>query len=300
MARTLDSAIAAVAGPQHGVITRDQLLELGLGKEAIAYRQRTGRLHRLHPGVYAVGHRPVSPHAHALASVLACGPGAALSHGSAATLWGLSKHWRTPLEVITRCRRQPARLRVHRSRTLAGKDVTRHYGIPVTTPVRTLLDLADRLTDAGLARAVNDLRLARYLSLADLAELVDRHAATRATKRLRQSLAHPERAPTRSEFEDAFLAFAKRHHLPEPQVNTHVAGHEADILFPEHGLVVEVDSYEFHRGRERFEADRDRDADLLAAAIATVRVTWERLSLRPAREAARLHAILARRAPAQS
>jgi predicted transcriptional regulator of viral defense system len=294
---TVDSLIAALAGRQHGLVTRQQLVAAGLASRAIDYRLRTGRLHRIHAGVYAVGHRPVSPHAYALAAVLACGPGAALSHGSAVTLWGLSKHWRTPREVTTRTARQPARVRVHRSKTLTAMDVTDHYGIPVTTPARTLLDIAERLTDPALARAVNDLRLARYLSLADLAELLDRHAPTRATKRLRPHLAHPHRAPTRSEFEDAFLAFAQRHHLPEPEVNTLVAGHEADIYFPEHRLVVELDSHEFHAGRRSFESDRDRDADLLAAAIATARVTWERLSGRPAREAARLHAILAPRAP---
>jgi very-short-patch-repair endonuclease len=109
-------------------------------------------------------------------------------------------------------------------------------------------------------------------------------------------VAHPERAPTRSEFEDAFAIFAARAGLPDYRPNTIVAGHEADIYFPEHRLVVELDGYDYHSGQDRFEEDRDRDADLLAAGIATVRVTWDRMHLTPKREGDRLHRILAQRA----
>ncbi|HWF50295.1 MAG TPA: hypothetical protein VG294_06580 [Solirubrobacteraceae bacterium] len=109
---------------------------------------------------------------------------------------------------------------------------------------------------------------------------------------MRVLVAHPERAPTRSDFEIAFLAFAERYGLPRALLNTEVAGHEADIYFPDHRLVIELDGYETHGLRSQFEADRDRDADLLAAGIATVRLTWERFCLMPAREADRLHAII--------
>ena len=277
------------------MITTPQLLALGLSECAIAYRVRVGRLHRLYRGVYAVGHVPVSPHARALAAVLAGGPDAVLSHGSAATLWGIAKQWRPPFEVTAPTQRRKRGLREHRSKTLTPRDITVHFGIPVTSPARTVLDNAERLTDAALARAVNDLRHKGYLSLADLAELLGRHHETRATKRLRKHIAHPERAPTRSELEDAFLDFAERYDLPEPQVNARVAGHEADIFFPDQKLVVEVDSWEYHSSREQFESDRNRDADLLAAAVATVRVTCERMELTPAREADRLRAILTAR-----
>lgn len=293
---TIDMAIAAVAGPQHGVITTRQLLALGLTPRQIHYRTQIGRLHHLHHGVYAVGHRPVSPHARALAAVLACGAGAALSHGSAATLWGIRKHWAEPLEVTTTSGRPRPRIKVHRSRTLTRRDVTRHFGIPVTSPARTVLDVATEMTDVGLSRGVNDLRLAGFLSLAELAEVVARHPRPCDAKRLRAQVAHPEQAPTRKEFEDAFLLFVRRYGLPEPEVNTRVLGHEADALFRAHNLVVELDGWRFHSDRAAFESDRDRDADLLVAGIATVRVTWKRMTLSPGREAARLHAILARRA----
>ncbi|HWF34446.1 MAG TPA: type IV toxin-antitoxin system AbiEi family antitoxin domain-containing protein [Solirubrobacteraceae bacterium] len=288
--------VAALARRQHGTVHRQQLLELGGSSGAIAHWVRIGVLHRLHAGVYAVGHRPVSPHAHAMAAVLACGEGAVLSHGSAATLWGMTKTWQTPLEVTARSARRRARLRIHRSRTIGEADRTEHFGIPVTTPARTALDNADGLSDAGLARAINDLRLAGYLKLGDLFELLARHPATAAANRLREHTAHPERAPTRSELEDAFLLFAKRYGLPEPLVNTAVAGFEADIFFPAHATVVELDGYLFHTEREQFESDRNRDAERLAAGIVTVRLTWERMQLTPDQEATRLHGILARRA----
>jgi hypothetical protein len=236
--------------------------------------------------------------AHALAAVLACGPGAVLSHRSAATLWGTDKHAPSKPEVTTRAGRSRPGIRVHRSRTLTDADVTEHFGIRVTSPARTVFDNASRLNDVRLARAVNELRRARYLSLADLAELLDRHPPCAATKRLREHVAHPERAPTRSEFEDAFILFAKRYGMPEPLVNSDVLGYEIDIFYPAHKLVVELDGYETHGTRGQFEDDRDRDADLLAAGIVTVRMTWERLTLKPAREAARLHVILERRASA--
>jgi len=290
--RLIDRLIAAIAGPQHGLITTRQLLGLGLTKDDIAYRARIGRLHRLHRGVYAVGHIPVSPYAHALAAVLACGDGAALSHGSAATLWGIDKHWHRPLEVTARSARRHPAITIHRSSTLTTPDIATHFGVPVTSPARTLLDLTPRLTDTRLTRAVNDLRQARYLSLADLQELLQRH---RGAKRLRAHTAHPERPPTRSELEDAFIHFANRHDLPEPLINTDVVGREADVFFPEHKLVVELDGYDFHHTREQFESDRDRDAARLAAGVATVRLTWERMHLSPDREAARLEQILTSR-----
>ncbi|HEY5316703.1 MAG TPA: type IV toxin-antitoxin system AbiEi family antitoxin domain-containing protein, partial [Solirubrobacteraceae bacterium] len=296
VAETIDRAIAAIAAGQHGLITTRQLLDLGLSKGGIAHRVKIGRLHRVYRGVYAVGHPPVSPHAHALAAVLAAGPGAVLSHDSAATLWGISKHWRTPFEVTTRFgRRRDNGPRVHRSGTLTERDVTVHFGIPVTSPARTVFDYAPRVSDAALARAVNDLRHARYLWLDDLAEVLGRHPLTRAANRLRKHLERPERLPTRSGLEDDYLLFTERYGLPEPLVNTVVEGYEVDIFYPEHRLVIELDGWETHGLRDQFELDRDRDADLLAAEIATVRITKERFDGKPAQEAERLHAILRRR-----
>jgi len=246
----IDCAIAALAGPHHGVVTHLQLLDLGLTERMIWYRVKIGRLHRLHRGVYAVGHVPVSPYAHAIAAVLACGQGAALSHSSAATLWVVTKHWRSPLEVTARSARRHRDLRIHRSQTFTPRDITAHFGIPVTSPARTLLDIANRLSDAALIRAISDLRHARYMSLADLDELLARHPRSRASNRLRHHLADAPRSPTRSKFEDDFRLFIARYGLPEAEINTTIEGHEADVLFRAHRLVVELDGWDFHSGRD--------------------------------------------------
>jgi very-short-patch-repair endonuclease len=289
---TIDRAIAAIADTQHGLITYVQLLALGLSDGGIRYRVATGRLYRVHQGLYSVGHRPISPHSRAMAAVLACGPDAALSHGSAATLWGIGNHWDTPIEVTARSARRRPGIRTHRSKTLTALDVTEHYGIRVTTPARTLLDNANRLSYDALAGGVSTLRLAGYLTRGSLDELLARHPPTRATERLRRHTVHPKRGPTRSKFERDFLSLAERHRLPEPEVNTKVAGYEVDIFFPDHALTVELDAYETHSDPAQFEKDRNRDADLAAIGIATVRITDERFYCRPDQEAVRLEKIL--------
>lgn len=148
--------MARIAAAQHGYITRSQLVNAGFDRNAIAHRVRTGRLVRAHRGVYAVGHVPHSPHARAMAAVLACGTGAVLSHRAAAALWGLMR-WPRTLEVTGPTDHRVPGIHTHRSRHLS--EVTTHYGIPTTTPARTLLDLATTLDAASLTRAVNDARL---------------------------------------------------------------------------------------------------------------------------------------------
>jgi hypothetical protein len=149
-----DAALARLAAPQHGVVTRAQLLTAGVDAKAIGYRLKVGRLHELHRGDYAVGHRPPSAQTRAMAAVLACGPGAALSHRSAAALWAITPPWRGPEDVTAPGRRRHPGIHSHRSRTLTPADITRHYGIPVTTAARTLQDLARVLPRPSLTRAV--------------------------------------------------------------------------------------------------------------------------------------------------
>jgi len=166
-----------------------------------------------------------------------------------------------------------------------------HRGIRVTSPARTLLDIAPRLNRAQLARAVNDARLGRWLRLSDLTRLLGRRPHHPGADRLVE-FAHPAGGPTRSQFEDAFLAFTRRYQLPTPRLNTRVFGHEADALFARKRVIVELDGYEYHHDKRSFESDRERDAATLAAGHVTVRITWERLQDHPRREAARLHKIL--------
>jgi very-short-patch-repair endonuclease len=225
-----------------------------------------------------------------MAAVLASGPESVLSHRSAAALWEIARRWPTTTEVTAPTRRDRPGLRVHRSRTLGSDDTTMHFGIPVTAPARTILDLADVLEDAALARAVNEARLLRRLDLEDLAKLLERSSG-RATTRL---CLFVERAgaPTRSVFEDTFLRFVERHGLPPPRVNQTVAGHEVDMLWRQQRLIVELDGLAYHAGDEAFEVDRERDATLVAAGYSVLRLTWRRLTHHPAREAARLRSLL--------
>ena len=292
MAARIDKAIAALARRQHGYITREQLLAIGLGRRAIQYRVAAGSLIPVHAGVYAVGHLPVGPEACAHAAVLACGGAAVLSHGSAASLWKYLTRWTGLYEVTVPSIRRRPNIRVHRSKTLTREDITRQLGVPVTSPARTIFDMTPRLTsDRALRRFVNDARLTHTFHLADLAELLDRHPRHPATKRLIPFLGDTG-GPTRSELEDMFVAFARRYGLPEPTINRRMGRTEPDILFPEERLIVEIDSWRYHSDRGAFESDRDRDAERLAAGIETVRVTEERLTASPDREAERLHAIL--------
>jgi hypothetical protein len=245
----------------------------------------------VHSGVYAVGYVNATPVGRACAAVLACGLRALLSHGSAAALWGYYKYWDEPFEVTVPAMRKRPGIKVHRSRTLACEDRDCQLGIPVTSPARTVLDIAPRLSDQRLTRVVNDGRHARLLHLDDIADALDRNPTHPGTKRLRPFVEAPT-GPTRSELEDEFVAFCKRLALPTPLTSVMVNGREVDALFPAERVIVEIDSWEFHRFRSHFEGDRDRDTDQLAGGYVTVRLTDARMKKTPVQEASRLHTIL--------
>jgi len=289
----IDESVRRLAGRHRGYVTRAQLLDLGLGRRLIAHRLHTGRLIRVHYGVYAVGHEPASAVDRAYAALLACGPGALLSHASAAALWGVFERWWEPFEAMVPTGRRRPGIRIHRA-TVDRKDVRRHLGIRVTSPARTIFDIAPRLTDKALTRAVNELRIERRLQLEHLAELVARLPRHPGARRVKPLIESPK-GPTRSELEDAFVAFTERFGLPQPELNARVAGYEVDALFREQRVIVELDGYQFHGTRQAFEKDRERDAATLAAGFVTVRITWERLTESPEKEADRLNAIIAGR-----
>jgi len=298
-----EARLLALAGRQHRTISRAQLLALGLGPSAIAYRAQHGRLHRVHPSVYTVGPPPGTPLERAAAAVLACGPGpgpgpgAALSHTSALTLWALQKRWSGPLHVTAPSDHRRPGIVVHVSGTLRRTDVRTQLGIRATSPARTILDCAPDLGPARTARAIDDARLAGLLRVPELGELL-RHLPRHPGRAIVEPLIDTEHGPTRSEFETAFLAFCRRFSLPRPQVNVHVCGYEADALFGAQRVVVELDSWRFHQGRRRFESDRNRDAIRLAAGFVTYRLTWRRFVDAPEFEAQQLHAVLAQRSEA--
>jgi hypothetical protein len=279
--------MSRLAGRQYGHVTRRQLLELGVPSQTMARWTKNGRLIRVHAGVYAVGHAQHSPQALAMAAVLACGDRAVLSHDSAAALWGIRTWPRTPEVTCALEKRRPA-IRTHRTQTLITKDVRRHRNIRVTSPSRTVLDIEGRLTDAQLARAVNELRLADHMGATELERLL---TASRRVK----ALVDPDQSPTRSPLEDFFLAFCTKYGLPVPRLNVSLFGHEVDALFEEERLIVEIDGWRFHKDHQSFEADRERDATAIEYGFGTFRVTQTRLTRNPEREAKRLKRALARR-----
>ena len=231
--------------------------------------------------------------------MLACGPGATLSHGSAMVLWGFWRHWDTPFEITAVRNRRPKGIRVHRSTTLTRHDLTIQSGIRATSPARTVLDVSPRQTDRALKRTVNTALNSPWLTEDQLAATLAFHPALPGATRIAK-LIGLDGTPTRSGWEDDFPAFCADHGLPAPVMGQPFQGYILDALFPAEKVIVELDSWGFHNGKIAFEADRERDADTLAGGLVTVRVTDERLEQRPRHEADRLHAILAHRRAAQA
>jgi hypothetical protein len=252
------------------VVTLIQLFMAGLSRSAITRRVKTGRLHRIHVGVYAVGHPGLSRHGEALAAVLAAGPGAALSHLSAAELHAISRIPAARIEVTTRSQRAPRGAKVHRCRGFSSLDVTTAQRIPVTTVHRTLVDLTDTLTKWQLANVIHEAAFrGRYVERA-VRDAMARANGRRQLKVLEEAIALHKAgsAGTRSGNEDLFLTFG----LPEPLVNTHLLGFEIDFLWPDRRIVVEIDGP--GHGREPTAADDARqDRTLAAAGFTTFRFT---------------------------
>jgi very-short-patch-repair endonuclease len=277
--------VANLAARQHGVVAHRQLIELGLRPKAIQYRLATGRLHRVYPGVYAVGHRALSRHGRWLAAVLACGEQALLSHRSAAALWGLRRGAPGRIDVTApgRSRHGLPGIAVHRVRRLHPDDRARRESIPVASVARTLLDLAEVLGSQELERAFEDAERLRLLDLRAIDGVMRRSRGRRGLRPLRKLLADLAPAPhTRSELERSFVELCRDHELRAPGINALVNGYEVDMLWPEQRVIVELDGHAFHHTRAAFERDRLRDAALQLAGYRVVRLTWLRLAREPA------------------
>ena len=268
----IDLRLAAVARTQHGIVTTKQLLAAGLSTSAISKRVRSGRLHRLHQGIYAVGHLGIDERAHWMAAVLACGPDAVLSHGAAAVHWGLLRPLEGPVDVTVPThggRERRKGIRLHRCATLgAGFQtigsqnrpiplVTMRERIPVTTVPRTLVDIRATLPPRLVRRAV---RQAEFLGLGIGEIKSDR---------------------TRSELERYFLRLWRRAGLRQPEVNVPIGGMTVDFLWRQERLVVETDSYATHGGTVAFEDDRERDLRLRLLGYAVHHFSERQLEAEP-------------------
>jgi Transcriptional regulator, AbiEi antitoxin len=282
---------------QYGVVATRQMETLGYSRDAVAYAARSGRLHRLHHGVYAVGHTNLTWEGRCLAAVLGCGSNALASHTSAAWLWGLLPSRPETFHVTAPTRRHAkSALRLHFAR-LTADDIAICEGIPVTAVPRTLLDLAAMLTATRLERALERCEERGLFDLGAMEELLARMRGHRGEGRLRRALAiyRPDPTFTRSRLERRFRDLVRRAGLPPPSMNFHEGEYQLDAYWQPERFAVELDVYETHSSRAAFESDRRRQEDLKLRGIEMVRITGPRLKLEPKAVIERLAVLLEQR-----
>jgi very-short-patch-repair endonuclease len=295
-----DPEIARVAAAQLGFVVREQLFAAGLGRGAISHRLERRLLHRFYPGVYLVGHA-LAPLGAEMAAVLYYRGHAVMSHASAASIWGFgdSAVSEISLTIIGKDARSRPGLRLFRTGTLDRRDLRTRGGMPLTSPARTLLDLASDATLSELEQAVAE---ARVLSLANDRELraaIDRAPCRKGAGRLRRLLdGASDPRLTRSTAERKLRTLLLDAQLPMPETNVRVCGCEVDFLWRMEKLVVEVDGHGFHGHRAAFERDRRRDQRLVAAGYRVIRVTWRQLVGEPLAVITRIAQALVAGAPA--
>jgi very-short-patch-repair endonuclease len=278
-----DRRIGQIAAAQKSLITRDQLLVVGAARDMIDRALARGRLHGVHRGVYSLVPFPARPPlASELAAVLACGDSALLSHHSAAAVWGLRPSFDGGVEVTVigkdTGRRRPG-IRVHRVEALDPRDMRRYQGIPITSPARALLEIAPDLTDRALERALDEALIRRLVTHAAIGAVLAAYPNRRGVARLR-ALADPGRptTETRSDGEEALLAAIRRVGLPAPEVNAPVGSFTADFLWRHQKVIVELDGYDYHRGRAAFERDHQRDGEHQRMGYLVIRITGRQLA----------------------
>jgi very-short-patch-repair endonuclease len=282
----LDRLLAELSDAQHGVVARWQLAERGIKRGAIELRIKRGQLHLVHRGVYAVGRRKLDPLGAKMAAVLACGPGAVLSHRSAGELWGILPRKRLVPEVTCERVRKRERIVGHRA-ALPDDERHRIEGIPVTSLARTLFDLAATVSTRELERAFHEAEVRQLTGRLSVPHLLARYPRHRGTLALRAQLAsrRPD-AITRNDFEERFLALLDAHGLPRPRMNAdlHLRGrfYEIDCLWPDQRLAVELDGGAVHGTHRAARSDRHRDRVLVAEGYRTSRITWDQLRDEPA------------------
>jgi len=266
---TPDAAIARIAASQHGVVTARQLAAAGFGRMAISERAKNGRLHRLHRGVYAVGHCAPTHHGRWMAAVLACGEGAVLSHHSAAALWELLRPIDGPVHVSvpTTAGRKPQHgIRLHRCPSLADP-----LSSPSSLPIRGgrgqgIITYRHRIPVTTIQRTIDDLD-GNGRPLPPATRQASSRAETRPPQRRRGN-------PLTLGLEEDFYELLRRHHhLPPPETNVKIGRWEVDFLWREKNVVVETDSFTYHQGSIAYEDDHARELDLRQQGFTVLRFT---------------------------
>lgn len=279
-----------LAGKQHGIVARRQLLALGFNSREIEHRVCRGRLHVVTRGVYAVGWPRLTRERRWMAAVLTCGDGAMLSHRSAAALWNIGREQRGRIDVSVRRRAELQRpgLRVRGRPTLAVADIVEQDGIPVTGPILTLIDLATELPPLGIERAVNEADKRDLVDPETLRGALDGYAGQPGAPLLRSVLDKFTFRLSDSDLEILFRPIAVEAGLPFPLSKQSVNGYEVDFYWPDLGLVVETDGLHYHRTASTQTHDARRDRAHALARMTPLRFTHYEVRYEPARVRAEL------------
>lgn len=262
-----------MAGHSHGVVTRRGLLSAGITPGQIKHGLAAGGLLREYEGVYRVGHRAPSVEARYLAAVWACGPGSRLRGTAAARLLGLSRGAAPVPEVEVPTERRIEGIRTRRSRRMHGGDTALVRAIPVTTVARTLVDLAEVLDPASLARVCHEATIRYATNPAQVEAVLKRRPTAAGAGDLRRVLCG-EVPVTLSKLESGFLALLRRTGLPLPETNRRAGRHWVDCRWPDRRLTVELDSYRYHHTRHAWEQNHHRERDARARGDEFRRYTY--------------------------
>jgi very-short-patch-repair endonuclease len=285
--------LASIVARQHGVVTSRQLREAGISARRIKKQRDKGLLIDAYRGVYRVGHAAASDEADYMAAVLACGEGAWLRRLAAAHLLGMRRRAKRPEpEVLTLKERQVEGIETVRTRRPDPRDVTIYRGIPVTTPARTLTDLADAVSAPELARAVHQADVLHGTTPDDVEAVLKRRPTTKGAAALRRIL-WGDADRILSKLEKAFIRLLRTNNLPLPKTNRPAGSRLVDCRWPEHRLTVELDGYRFHRSRHAWELDRQRERQAYARGDQFRRYTWGDVVEHPAPTLTELRAVLA-------
>ena len=290
MRPVVEVVIAEIARRQHGVIAYRQLREAGLTAGSIRHRVRSGRLHPLHRGVFLVGSGLSYPRTREIAAVIALGPAAVVSHRTAAMLFGILRGDGGAVDVTVLGANRGSRpgIRSHRSRALGRGDTGTVDGIPVTSPARTLLDIAPLISRRELAWAYNEALIQDLTTPQAIRALLDRthgHPGSRSLEAICENAA-PQR--TAGELERRVLDALRRARVAAPRTQVRLMGWEVDFYWPEHGLVLEADGYKFHHAPQSWRRDRRKQADLENHGLRVLRTDWEEVTERPESMVARV------------
>jgi very-short-patch-repair endonuclease len=296
-----DRVVGGLADRQHGVVSRAQLLAAGQTPRVIRRAVEAGRLRLVFRGVYAVGHVALRCEGWWMAALLACGQGAALSHRTAAMVWGLQTGPTLPIDVTTSTDhgRRHRQITTHRM-LLAPFDALVRDNLRVTSPSRTIVDLAASLEGRALRDTVERAQDLRRFDPDDIRSTLARAPRRPGTRRLHDliTVLAPDKDNARSHLERLFVALTRRARLPKPATNHEIAGRRRDFTWPDQRLVVETDGYRYHSSRQARRRDNRRDRQLTALGWRPVRFTYEEIAFEPGEVAQELVRLL--RQPALS